>query len=549
MTDADTLELLTQLHDRSRRTVVAQRLAIRLGVETLVFFSKDRALDTLIPAPGFPQTLYGGPTWRALIARCLVPGTYRAEVDLPVGSSRPAIALARDGAAVVLIGGSVVADALRVLEALLPLLEGMFAAEQAVILALAESVEAKEAAARAHALASALDAARAEGAQLNAELREEHRHKDDFLAMLAHELRNPLAPLVTSIDLLRRRGLDAHDSHTQLDVMVRQVNQLTRLVEDLLDVSRVSRGRIDLRRQRLNLGEVLRDAVRSNQALLDARRHTLRVTIADTALMVDADPVRLTQVFANLLHNAAKYTDPGGSIVISVERELDAALIRITDTGVGITPELLPRVFELFTQAPVSLARAQGGLGIGLTLVRNLVELHGGQVSAQSAGAEMGSTFLVRLPLAQGGALAMTPPAVTSETTSSKALRVLVVDDNEDAANTLSIMLRLMGHHAEVAYSGLAALQVAADLDADLYLLDIGLPGMDGYQVAKHLQRTAKRTARFVALTGYGTEEDKNRTRAAGFDEHIVKPINPETLTALTTRAAKTLAADVNPVL
>lgn len=546
MAAADTLALIAQLHDQSLRPVYAQQLANRLGVETLLFFCKDPALAVLIPAPGFPSTLRGGPAWREFIARCAEPGEYHSAVDMPLGTTRNAVALAGARGAVVLIGGAVIAAELQSLAGLLPLLEALFAAEQDAVLALAESGEARAAAARAQALANALDAARAEGASLNAELRDEQRHKDDFLAMLAHELRNPLAPLVTSIDLLRRRVLDAHDSRAQLDVMARQVNQLTRLVDDLLDVSRVSRGRIELRRQRLDLGDVLRDAVHSTQPLLDARRHAVRVMLPEGPLSVDGDPVRLTQVFANLLHNAAKYTDPDGNVDISVERAADAVLVHVRDTGIGIVPELLPRVFDLFTQAPVSLARAQGGLGIGLTLVRNLVELHGGSVSAQSAGAGQGSTFTVCLPLATANTSTLTPAEHPAETTAAKALRVLVVDDNEDAANTLSVMLRLMGHHAEVAYSGLAALQVAADLDADLYLLDIGLPGMDGYQVAKHLQRTAKRTARFVALTGYGTEEDKSRTRAAGFDEHIVKPINPETLTALTSRAAKTMGSAPN---
>lgn len=543
---ADTLALITQLHDQSQRPVSAQQLANRLGVETLLFFSRDPALGVLIPAPGFPPTLRGGPAWRDFVARCAVPGQHRGTVDLPLGTARAAFAIAGARGTVALLGGTVIEAELQILAGLLPLLEALFAAEQSAVLAVAESGEAREAAARAHALAGALDAARADGARLNAELRDEQRHKDDFLAMLAHELRNPLAPLVKSIDLLQRRGLDAHDSRLQLDVMVRQVNQLTRLVEDLLDVSRVSRGRIELRRQRLDLGDVLRDAVHSTRPLLDARRHVVRVTVPDGPLIVDADPVRLTQVFANLLHNAAKYTDPEGNVDVSVERAADAVLILIRDTGIGIMPELLPRIFDLFTQAPVSLARAQGGLGIGLTLVRNLVELHGGAVSAHSAGAGQGSIFTVRLPLASSGALTAMPAVQSTETAAAKALRVLVVDDNEDAANTLSVMLRLMGHHAEVAYSGLAALQVAADLDADLYLLDIGLPGMDGYQVAKHLQRTAKRSARFIALTGYGTEEDKNRTRAAGFDEHIVKPINPETLTALTIRAARPLGSAPN---
>jgi signal transduction histidine kinase/ActR/RegA family two-component response regulator len=423
------------------------------------------------------------------------------------------------------------------------MLAAVLRAEQQAAFAIAEATEARRAARRAHAVSEALEAARAGGAKLNAELREEHRRKDDFLAMLAHELRNPLMPLVTAIDLLRRAP-DARAAARYLDIMARQTGQMSRLVEDLLDVSRVSRGRIELRRHRILLNDVLRDAVEASRPTLQLRRHELKVSMADEELPVNGDGVRLTQVFSNLLHNAAKYTDPNGRIEVATFRDHDHAVARIRDNGIGIAPEMLPRVFDLFAQAPVSLDRSQGGLGIGLTLVRALIELHGGEVVADSEGLGRGSVFTVRLPIMERAApRAEPPPAQPSVPESERSLRVLVVDDNEDAANSLADILRLTGHHAEVAFSGAKALQAATDLDVDLVLLDIGLPDMDGFEVATRLRRVVRRGSRLVAVTGYGTAEDRRRAVEAGFDEHVVKPVMSETLAAVLHRAQSTNAA------
>jgi CheY-like chemotaxis protein len=253
--------------------------------------------------------------------------------------------------------------------------------------------------------------------------------------------------------------------------------------------------------------------------------------------VLDADSVRLTQVFSNLLNNAAKYTDPAGRIDVNAAREGDEVVIRLKDNGIGIAPEMLPRVFDLFAQAPVSLDRAQGGLGVGLTLVRALVELHGGKVAASSEGLGRGSLFTVSLPLSSARVGASPAPEAPKEASPPAALRVLIVDDNKDAADSMGDLWRLMGHHAEVAYSGTAALQIAGDLEPDLVLLDIGLPEIDGYEVARRMRRAVARSVRFVALTGYGTEDDKRRSREAGFDEHVVKPVDPAALAGIAERA------------
>ncbi len=538
-----TLELVVQLAAPATRGAAALALAQRFGAERFLLFVRDPELPVMIPAPGFPRTFAGNRAWRSFVASCTRPGRYEADIELPAGSPRRALAFAHEHLAVILVGAEPVRDELPLLETVMPMLAAVLRAEQQAAFAIAEAGEARRAASRAHEVSEALEAARAEGAKLNAELREEHRRKDDFLAMLAHELRNPLMPIVTSIDLLRRAP-DARAAVRHLDIMARQTGQMSRLVEDLLDVSRVSRGRIELRRHRILLNDVLRDAVEASRPTLQLRRHELKLGMADEELPVNGDGVRLTQVFSNLLHNAAKYTDPNGRIEVASVRDGEHAVVRVRDNGIGMAPEMLPRVFDLFAQAPVSLDRSQGGLGIGLTLVRALVELHGGEVVADSEGLGRGSVFTVRLPIMKRAAPRADPaPAQPPAPKSERPLRVLVVDDNEDAANTLADILRLTGHHAEVAFSGAKALQAATDLDVDLVLLDIGLPDMDGFEVARRLRRVVRRGSRLVAVTGYGTAEDRRRSLEAGFDEHVVKPVMSETIDAVIHRAQSANAA------
>ena len=539
MTTASTSNLLVRLGVPSERAEAALQLARAVGADRVVLLVRDSLLDVFLPAPGLAQTLNSGPLWREFVARCSLPGHYKGEVDLPVGTRTHAEALAVGDLIAVFLGGRVALNAIDELQPLLPLLAAALKFEQQALFTANDAQEARRAAGRAEALAQALEAARVEHVRLNAELTAEHRRKDEFLAMLAHELRNPLTPLVHAVELLRRRVLDVADEGRMLDIAGRQLNQLTRLVEDLLDVSRVSRGRIELRRERLPLGEILEHALEASRPALNARHHEVSLIMPPEPLWVYADSARLTQVFANLLHNAAKYTDPGGRITVRALCEDAQALISVEDNGIGIAREMLPKVFDLFTQAPSSLARAHGGLGIGLTLVRSLVELHGGRVSAESAGPAMGSRFVVRLPLAGAAHSAHTEAQRAAHDSAAQPLRVLVVDDNQDAADTLAALLRAAGdHHVEIAYSGAGALRIAGDLDPDLVFLDLGLPELDGFEVMARLRRSLRRHARFVALSGYGTEEDKRRTREAGFDEHLVKPVDANELSAAVRRAA-----------
>jgi signal transduction histidine kinase/ActR/RegA family two-component response regulator len=529
-------DLLLALAAPERRADGARAVAEALGASGLLLYVKDPELEVMLPAPGMPKTVVGGARWREFLRRCPQENRIAAEVDLADAGSITAQAVTRDGAALILLGASQTAAMLDELEGEFPLLAALLNAQQALQIERAEAAEAREAAARASTLAQALDVARAASAELNLQLRREHERKDEFLAMLAHELRNPLSPLVNSIEILRRGPAAAEQGVTrQLDLMSRQLRQLTRLVDDLLDVSRVSRGMIDLRRERLALNDVLADAADAARPLIESRSHLLqRNTAGAIGVYVNGDRVRLTQVFVNLLANAAKYTDPGGRISISVVSDQRRVSVVVQDTGVGIPQNMLTRVFEMFTQVPASLGRAQGGLGIGLTLVRRLVELHGGRVSAYSRGEGQGSTFTVSLPQVLGAAVpgpapAPAPAVVRPTATGARTgARVLVVDDNRDGAETLAAVLEFMGATPRIAHDGEEALRAAREFAPQLVLLDIGLPGMDGYETARRLRELPGQRPRLVALTGYGSEQDKQRALEAGFDEHHVKPLAPD---------------------
>lgn len=371
-----------------------------------------------------------------------------------------------------------------------------------------------------------------ENTQLYQALREADRRKDEFLATLAHELRNPLAPIRNALQILKMPRVDAATVRRSRDMMERQVEHLVRLVDDLLDVSRVMRGKIELRKERVELAAVVARAVETVQPLMDAQGHQLSVRITADSLPVDADPVRLAQVVGNLLTNAAKYTEPHGRIWLTAEREGGTAVLRVRDTGMGIAPPMLPRIFELFVQADHASTKAQGGLGIGLTLVKNLVEMHNGTVEARSEGLGKGSEFVVKFPLVaqgittdQGGETSqqMIPPPASS------GHRLLVVDDNQDAADSLAMLLKLQGHEVRVAFSGMAALEMTKAYTPDVVFLDIGMPGMDGYEVARRLrQQPGLERVILAALTGWGQKEDRRRTTEAGFDHHLVKPPDPK---------------------
>jgi len=362
------------------------------------------------------------------------------------------------------------------------------------------------------------------------ELADLDRRKDEFLAMLSHELRNPMAPILNAALLLRlhsnrnrQDGVENPILQQSASVIERQVGQMARIVDELLEVSRITTGRIQLRQERVALGGVVENAVATVRSLFDQRMHELTVSLGGAKVWVHADAARFEQVVVNLLTNAAKYTDPGGHIWLTVQQEGDEAVLRVRDNGVGIASEILPRIFDLFTQAERSLDRSQGGLGIGLALVQRLVEMHGGTVTVTST-LGLGSEFVVRLPVVpppSSHASSPPPPAQSNEL----SLRVLVVDDNVDTVTTLSMLVQESGHEVRTAFDGPSVLETALDYRPDVVLLDIGLPGLNGFEVAKQLrQQPLVRNAVLVAMTGYGRDSDRQRSKEAGFDHHLVKP-------------------------
>jgi PAS domain S-box-containing protein len=362
-------------------------------------------------------------------------------------------------------------------------------------------------------------------------LREADRRKDEFLAMLGHELRNPLAPIRNGVQLLRlSSGFDDLRGQT-LDMIDRQAGQLVRLVDDLLDVSRITSGKMALQKSALELSTILASAVETCRPAIEAARHALVVDLADESLLVHADFVRLAQVVSNLLNNAVRYTASGGRIELRVRREARDALISVSDNGIGIAPEILPRLFDMFMQGGRDPRGAQGGLGIGLALAKNLVELHGGTIEARSDGADRGAQFIVRLPVLAAQRTAPGKPLPLPSLHTRAPRRVLVVDDNIDAARALGLLLERMGHDVQVAHDGLAALEAARGNRPEIVLLDISMPGVDGLGVVRRLRQDPRfQKVPFVAVTGRGSEDDRRLSREAGFDEHLVKPVALESL-------------------
>jgi signal transduction histidine kinase len=382
-------------------------------------------------------------------------------------------------------------------------------------------------------------------AQLRAEeaLRQADQRKDEFLATLAHELRNPLAPIKSGLQVLKRTATPQADRPDLFDMMDRQLSQLVKLIDELLDVSRIATGKVVLQRELVDMRAVVALALEGSQPVIDAGGHSLQWSPPAHEVRVVGDPSRLAQAIGNLLNNAAKYTPAGGRVVVGLRREAAQAVVTVTDTGMGIPPEMLARVFDMFAQVDRTLDRAQGGLGIGLALVRSLVQLHGGSVRASSEGTDRGSSFELRVPAvseAQDGARAAGRPGETtaaSAQTQSRPLRVMVVDDNVDAADTLGMLLRLSGHATRVEYSAAAALDAAHAFMPEAVFCDLGMPGMSGHDLARRVRRDgALGSALLIAVTGWGGEEDQRRSRAAGFDYHLTKPASVDRIEAILTR-------------
>jgi CheY-like chemotaxis protein len=366
-------------------------------------------------------------------------------------------------------------------------------------------------------------------------LREADRRKDEFLATLAHELRNPLAPVRSAVQVLHIKGPSTPELQWAKDVIDRQMQAMTRLIDDLIDVSRISRGKIELRRERLELAQVVREAVESSRPLIEQEGHQLTVTLPSRPIVLVADRVRLTQVFLNLLNNAAKFSAQGGRIDLSAEPRGGDVVVSVKDTGVGIPAANLASVFEMFSQVEGALSRSRGGLGIGLCLVKQIVEMHEGRIAVYSDGPDRGSEFVVRLPMVEEPTeTGLNAEVEIDRTTPTSALRILVVDDNVDAASSLAILLKIMGNTLHMAHDGEEAVATAEKYRPDVVLLDIGLPKLNGYEAARAIrQEPWGKKMVLIAVTGWGQEEHKRQSEEAGFDRHLVKPVDPQVMMKL----------------
>jgi signal transduction histidine kinase len=446
------------------------------------------------------------------------------EVESSTGAPQRAQALVQDGLALLMCGGEPDPAVLADIEMLMPLLACALQGEQRVALARAEADDARGLASRAQVLAKALDAARQEATRLNAQLRDEHRRKDEFLAMLAHELRNPLAPLVTSIEIMRRRGsAEDPDGARLLEIMGRQTAHLTRLVDDLLDISRVTRGKIELRPEPHSLWDAVANAVEVNRALVVAKNHELVLHPPAAPVTVHGDPVRLAQILSNLLHNAAKYTPPGGRIVVDAGSDAREAFVRVSDKGIGIAPDMIHSVFDLFAQAPTPPEQSLGGLGIGLTLVKSLVEMHGGRVSVHSPGLGKGSTFVIRLPTEARMRKEPGPRPRAGEAS------ILLGSADRARADAMRSMLG-PAERLEIACSAPTALQLAVHVGFDAVIVDAALPDLDAADLANRLRRIV-RPATCIAVAG-----GKPHAATPAVDVAMATPVTRDELDALLCR-------------
>ncbi len=380
------------------------------------------------------------------------------------------------------------------------------------------------------------------------QLRDQDRRKDEFLATLAHELRNPLAPIRNALELIRNRDADAATKKQATAVMQRQIEQMVRLVEDLLDVARISSNKLELRKGRIDFESVVRTAVETSRPVLEEGDHELDLILPATTVMLTADSVRLSQVLSNLLTNAAKYSQPGSRISLAAREDNGELTVSVKDEGIGIAPDKLLQIFEMFVQLDGTASNHPSGLGVGLTLVKTLVEMHGGKVEARSAGPGQGTEFIVRLPVMQ---FSIDDPTSSSASTrnSTAPRRVLVVDDNVDSAESMAMILKLSGHEVALAHDGGQALEVARTFQPDVVFLDLGMPNVNGYDAARLIRKEPwGERIMLVALTGWGQEEDKRRTSAAGFDLHVVKPIDFAKLDALVSQSNERTSSNVEQV-
>ena len=555
MISFDLVAIFTDLQFPESRLFGTKHLATYTGAESTFVFGKDHEVNVFLPALGTPQTLRGGTKWKAFLNQCARSGVYTATVPRQDGSEAVAIGLAdkSEDAVIVFLGCNEMDRPIQLeILALLPLLGAKLVCERNALAAEGRATAARHASRVASELTTVLDANRRElqtawqsaEAEIQArrgveeQLRDVDRRKDEFLAMLGHELRNPLAPISAAAQLLRTASLDKERIRKISEVIIRQVEHMTGLVNDLLDVSRVTRGLATIEKEPIEIRTIVADALEQVTPLIHARRHHLTMELSPGSAIVDVDRKRLVQVIANVLHNAAKYTPEDGRICLNTQVQGINVLIEITDNGIGMTPDLTSQVFDLFTQAHATPDRNSGGLGLGLALVKSLVELHGGSVAAFSDGLKQGSRFVISLPRALDSvgsdiSIGAAPALQPAET----ALRILVVDDNVDAAETLAMLLEATGYEVYVEHGAMRALERTVREKPDVCLLDIGLPEMNGNELARQIRKVpGMATAVLIALTGYGQDDDRADTHAAGFEHHFVKPVDTSVLASVLSR-------------
>ncbi len=504
--------IFAQLQTPQQRRAGTAALAAMCGSHQVMLFGKDHDNETFLPAPGMPQALRDGSRWQRFLHRCASEGSASAIMPDPgQDTDNTAFGLTDSAglASLVFLGRAPDPEQCRAIAALLPLLGSNLQTERMALAADGHAAAAREAEGR---------------------LRDADRRKDEFLAMLAHELRNPLAPISMAAQILKIGPANPARLQQTCQIIERQVTHMTSLLDDLLDVSRVTGGMVTLARELLDMRQIVDLALEQARPLVNARDHHLTLNLAEHGASVRGDATRLVQIVTNLVNNAAKYTPPGGDIGIKLALRGEQVVLTVRDSGIGIDPALLPHVFELFIQGERSSDRTQGGLGLGLALVKSLAERHGGAVTARSAGLGRGSEFEVALPRAAGSTGA--PRHADAPETAPHS--ILIVDDNADAARTLALFLQAHGHQVQVAFDGAQALGLARKSAPRVLLLDIGLPDMDGYALARHLREMpSTRECVYIALTGYGCPEDRERSRKAGFDHHLTKPVNALALAAL----------------
>lgn len=542
MIPLELVDIFVCLQVPEKRQEGLRALTAYTRAEEAYLFGKDVELGVFLPAQGLPQTMRHAARWHALFEWCKAGACVSVPFPSPANGDEiySSVIAERLGYAVLVLLGIEVESSLAIqLQALLPLVGAKLIDERAAESAAGHAAVARDASKQAKLLNIALDTNRRElqkaFEQLESELavrreaekklREIDRKKDEFLAMLAHELRNPLAPINMASQLITLFSPAQREIEQASQIINRQVAHMTSLLDDLLDVSRVTRGKIVLEKEAVDTKAVITDAIEQSRSLVQIKQHRLNVHMTPDTVYVEGDKTRLVQIIANILINAAKYTPNQGLLDLRLEATIEEVFITVSDNGTGIDADLMPHIFELFTQAPRGPDRSQGGLGIGLALVKSLVELHGGSIEAQSRGPNLGSEFVVRLPRYKNS---LPKPASNVENqvpVSAEALTILVVDDNVDAASTLAALMESLGHHVLTGHSAKDAMDVTTSQGFDVIFLDIGLPDMDGYRLAKKMRELKVcEGAVLVALTGYGQPQDKKMARKVGFDIHLTKP-------------------------